>query len=126
MTYPRYTQVFPAVEQKREALENAFLEKQASIEQIAINELQRDKQQGIAFLTTYSSVAGETMLNEWKKLGEYIIVKYNDMVVKKETNGKYDLTPDGIAVPPQRDGFPTKYRKEIIEKTGDKYLIPSK
>ena len=125
MTYPRYQQVFPAVEQKREEIENAFLVKQASIEQIAINELQRDKQQGIAFLTTYSSVAGETMLNEWKKLGEYIIVKYNDMVVKKETNGKFDLTPDGIATPPQRDGFPAKYRKEIIERTGDKYLIPN-
>ena len=125
MTYPRYQQVFPAVEQKREEIENVFLAKQASIEQIAINELQRDKQQGIAFLTTYSSVAGETMLNEWKKLGEYIIVKYNDMVVKKETNGKFDLTPDGIATPPQRDGFPAKYRKEIIERTGDKYLIPN-
>ncbi len=125
MTYPRYSQVFPAVEQKREEIENAFLAKQASIEQIAINELNRGKQQGIAFLTTYSSVAGETMLSEWKKLGEYIIVKYNDMVVKKETNGTFDLTPDGIAVPPQRDGFPEKYRKEIINCTGDKYLIPN-
>jgi hypothetical protein len=64
------------------------------------------------------------MLSEWKKLGEYIIVKFNDMVVKKETNGRFDLTPDGIAAPPLRYGFPEKYRKTIIEKTGDKYIIP--
>lgn len=36
------------------------------------------------------------MLKEWKKLGEYIIVKFNDMVVKKGTNGKYDLTPPTV------------------------------
>lgn len=125
MTYPRYSQVFPAVEQKREEIENAFLAKQASFEQIALHELAQDKQKGIELLTAYSSVAAETMLTEWKQLGEYIIVKFNDMVVKKETNGRYDLTPDGIAAPPQRDGFPEKYRKTIIEKTGDKYLIPS-
>ena len=125
MTYPRYTQVFPAVEQKREALENEFLQKQASFEQIALHQLTQDKQKGIELLTAYSSLAGKNMLEEGKKLGEYIIVKYNDLVVKKETNGSYDLTPDGIAVPPQRDGFPNKYRQFIIEQTGDKYLIPN-
>lgn len=124
MTYPRYSQIFPAVEQKREEIENAFLDYQASFENHMLNILKNDKQWAIKLITTYSCNAGETMLSEWKKLGEYIIVKFNDMVIKKETNGKYDLTPDGIAAPPQRDGYPQKYRKEIIEKTGDKYLIP--
>ena len=124
MTYPRYSQIFPAVEQKREEIENAFLDNQARFENNMLNILKHDKQWAINLITTYSCNAGETMLSEWKKLGEYIIVKFNDMVIKKETNGKYDLTPDGIAAPPQRDGYPQKYRKEIIEKTGDKYLIP--
>jgi hypothetical protein len=124
MTYPRYSQIFPAVEQKREEIENDFLRKQEVFEQIALQELAQDKQKGIDLLTAYSSIAAETMLSEWKKLGEYIIVKFNDMVVKKETNGRFDLTPDGIAAPPLRYGFPEKYRKTIIEKTGDKYLVP--
>ena len=65
------------------------------------------------------------MMREWKSLGEYLIMKYNDQVVKKETSaGKWELTPDGICVDPERPGFPEKYREVLIRETGEKYSVP--
>ena len=52
-------------------------------------------------------------------------MKYNDQVVKKETSaGKWELTPDGICVDPERSGFPEKYREVLIRETGEKYSVP--
>ena len=52
-------------------------------------------------------------------------MKYNDQVVKKETSaGKWELTPDGICVDPERPGFPEKYREVLIRETGEKYSVP--
>ena len=64
------------------------------------------------------------MLNRWQQLAVYLIVKYNDMVVKPESNGKFEMTPYGLPVAPKRPGFSDKYKRELIKSTGDRYFIP--
>ena len=65
------------------------------------------------------------MMRRWKQLGEYLIVKFNDQAVKVEdSDGNYKLTPDGLAVPPQRPGFPEAFKATIVRETGDRYRIP--
>lgn len=59
-----------------------------------------------------------------EKLGEYLIVKFNDQAVKPEKDGKFELTPDGLGKAVERPGFNNSYREVIIKETGDKYLIP--
>jgi hypothetical protein len=57
-------------------------------------------------------------------LGTYLIVKHNDMVVKREKDGRFEMTPDGIAAPPIRPGFTEQYKAIIVSETADKYLLP--
>ncbi len=124
MTYPRYSQLFPSVLAAREELQDKFCSAQSAFESRVLSVLAKDAAAAADLLTSYSEGCGETMLRRWKQLGEYLIVKYNDQAVKVEKDGKFELTPDGIAVPPQRPGFSDKYKETIIRETGDKYLIP--
>ena len=118
MVYPRYKILFPELEKARDEFEKKELERQQSVENQALRETD-----AVEFLTAYSGKTAYRMMHAWKKLGEKIIVKFNDMAVKKEKDGKYEMTPDGLAVPPQRPGYPKEYWKKVLEETGDRYYV---
>lgn len=124
MTYPRYSQLFPALESVRNDLEKHYLSEQQAVEARALSLYEENKDKGIAFLTDYSTSCAQDMLSRWKTLGEYLIVKYNDQTIKPEKDGKYLRTPDGLGERPVRPGFNEQYKDIIIRETGDKYLIP--
>lgn len=124
MVYPRYSQLFPSLKEARQELENSYMSEQTKVEDKAQNLLQESPARAVAFLTDYSTQCAQRMMDRWMTLGKYLIVKYNDQAVKQEKDGKFELTPDGIATSPQRTGFNDNYKRIIIKETGDKYLIP--
>lgn len=125
MTYPRYSQLFPSVKAAREELESKYASQQAEIETQAKTLLSQDPARAKAYLTDYSAQCAKQMMNRWKQLGEYLIVKFNDQSIKPEKDGKYEMTPDGLGKAVERPGFNENYREVITKETGDKYLIPS-
>lgn len=125
MTYPRYSQLFPSVKAAREELESKYASQQAEIEAQAKTLLSQDPARAKAYLTDYSAQCAKQMMNRWKQLGEYLIVKFNDQSIKPEKDGKYEITPDGLGKAVERPGFNENYREVITKETGDKYLIPS-
>lgn len=125
MTYPRYSQLFPSVKAAREELESKYASQQAEIEARAKTLLSQDPARAKAYLTDYSAQCAKQMMNRWKQLGEYLIVKFNDQSIKPEKDGKYEMTPDGLGKAVERPGFNKNYREVITKETGDKYLIPS-
>ena len=64
------------------------------------------------------------MMQRWTALGQYLIVKYNDQVVRPEKDGRFLLTPDSLGQRPVRPGFNDAYKRTIIRETGNKYLMP--
>ncbi len=124
MVYPRYSMLFPSLEAARNELENDFLSRQAEVEKKALALYAENPAEAVAFLTSYSDDCSIDMMRRWERLSEYLIVKFNDMTIKPEKDGKFLLTPDGLAEPPIRPGFPDDYKKVLIEQTGDKYLMP--
>ncbi|MBP3228859.1 MAG: C69 family dipeptidase [Bacteroidaceae bacterium] len=125
MTYPRYSQLFPAVEKVRNEVEDGLIARQPQVEAEALALLARDEAAGRLFLDTYTNTAATMMLARWKELGEYLIVKFNDMAVKPQNeDGTYRMTDDGLAVFPQRPGFDEQQRAIIVRETGEKYLKP--
>lgn len=124
MTYPRYSQLFPSVESLREELENGYIARQPEVEQKALSLWKESRTKAVAYLNDYTSQTAMDMLARWRKLGEYLIVKFNDQAVKKEEGGKFKLTPDGIGAFPDRPGFDDQYRARIVKETGEHYLIP--
>ncbi len=124
MVYPRYSQLFPSLKAAREELETKFLSQQEQTEAEALRLLNEDSERARAYLTDYAASCASTMMNRWRKLGEYLVVKFNDQAVKPEKDGKFELTPDGLGKAVERPGFNESYKKRIIEETKDKYLIP--
>ena len=125
MTYPRYSQMFPSLKVTRDRLETSYFDRAKQIEGAAGKLFEHDPADAVKYLTSYSQQCSEEMMTAWLKLAEYQIVKYNDMVVKPEKDGKFELTPDGIAVPPVRPGFDEHQKSTIVRETGDKYLLPT-
>lgn len=124
MVYPRYSQMFPSLKSVRDSLENSYFKNQASVEAKAQQLYSSDKEAALKYLNNYSNTQAQQMLARWKQLATYLIVKYNDMAVKPEKDGKFLRTKTGIGVPVERPGYSNYSRKALIEQTGDKFLLP--
>ena len=119
MAYARYNQILVDAIVLQDQLEDGYLASQSQIEQKAKELLQVEKKQALAFLTDYSINAAQKALDEWKSLGEYIIVKYMDGVVKKEKDGEFIHNEYGGSQYPNRPVFDENYLRAIVNEKGD-------
>ena len=124
MVYPRYSLMFPSLEEVRDSLEKSYFEKQSEVERHAVELCNKNSQKAIEYLTGYSNNTAQQMLARWKQLATFLIVKYNDMAVKPTNAGKFLRTKTGLGAKVARPGFPEKVARELIKQTGDKYLVP--
>ena len=69
-----------------------------------------------AFLTDYSNTNAERVNASWKKLGEYLLVKYMDGNIKREANGKFVENGHGVPTGLIRAGYPVEFQREIATK----------
>ena len=115
----------PINSQTRDELQQKYLSEQADIDAQAQKLLAQNITDCRKFLTEYSVNTALQMLERWKELGTYLIMKFNDQVVKKEKDGKWELTEDGICVSTERPGYPEQYRQTIAKETGDRYMVPN-
>lgn len=117
MVYPRYSQLFPELKAVRDSLETSYFANQASIEKQAVDLYQTDKAAALKLLNNYSNAKADEMLASWKRLATRIIVKYNDMAVKKEKDGK-------LLQSVTRPGYPISFGRKLVKETGDWYAVP--
>lgn len=117
MVYPRYSQLFPELKAVRDSLETSYFENQTSIEKQAADLYQTDKAAALKLLNNYSNTKADEMLASWKHLATRIIVKYNDMAVKKEKDGK-------LLQSVTRPGYPASFGRKLVKETGDWYAVP--
>lgn len=125
MIYPKYSLVVDDMKRVQGQLETEIYNRSKSIEQEALASYAASPKRAIALLNDYTSESAENALAAWKQFGEYIIVKYNDLVVKPEKDGCFERTATGIGATVKRPGYPLEYRKRLVEETGDKYLVPA-
>ncbi len=117
MVYPRYSQLFPELKAVRDSLETSYFANQTSIEKQAADLYQTDKAAALKLLNNYSNAKADEMLASWKHLATRIIVKYNDMAVKKEKDGK-------LLQSVTRPGYPASFGRKLVKETGDWYAVP--
>ena len=117
MVYPRYAQMFVSLEAVRDSLDNSWLANQAAVEAKAAELMtQQGSEAAVKYLHDYSCQKGDEMIARWRQLATYLIVKYNDMVVKKENaDGTFQLSKHGIGERPVRPGYPKRYAKELVK-----------
>ncbi|MCI6550227.1 MAG: C69 family dipeptidase [Prevotella sp.] len=126
MVYPRYAQMFPSLKAVRDSLEASYFAQQKAVEDRAQALYQTDEAAAVKFLNDYSNEKAQQMLARWKQLAIYLIVKYNDMAVKPEKDGRFLRTKTGLGAKVQRPGYPNAFAKKLVESTGDKFVSPSK
>ncbi|MBQ4352942.1 MAG: C69 family dipeptidase [Prevotella sp.] len=125
MVYPRYSMLFPSLREVRDSLERRYFSLQQAVERKAIRLLAESNDgSGVEYLTQYSVDKAQDMLECWRNLATYLIVKYNDMAVKPEKNGKFQRTPEGLGADVARPGYSEKIARELIKQTGDRYAMP--
>ena len=122
MVYPRYSAMFPSLKQVRDSLEQSYFRLQPEIERKAqsLNGSERQK-----FLNDYTCQKADEMLSRWKELAFFLIVKYNDMAEKPDSNGVFLKGKYGLGQTVKRPGYPDRFRRALIRQTGEKFAIPS-
>lgn len=121
MVYPRYAQMFPSLKAVRDSLDANYAALQPTFEAQVLDLYKNDKAAALKKLNDYSNEKAAQMLSRWKTLATYLIVKYNDMVVKPEENGHFKRTKTGLGAPVERPGYPSSFAKKLINETKDKY-----
>ena len=122
MVYLRYNLLFPELKKVRDKLEKDFNSLQDEVESKAAS---MSKEEAVKYLSAYSHRVAGAMMDKWNQLAQLIIVKYNDMAVKRmDENGQYEKTPGGNPRPVLRPGYPEAFKRELIKQTGSRYKLP--
>lgn len=124
MIYPRYSMMFPSLKTVRDSLEASYFANQAAVEAKAKELYKDNKDAAIKYLNDYSNQKAQQMLARWRQLAFYLIVKYNDMTVKPEADGKFTRTKEGIGATVERPGYPEAFKEKLVKETGDKFEVP--
>ena len=125
MVYARFSLLYPDLEKRRTALEKSFFNQQQEVEAKALQLYGQDSKKAVAYLTDYSTAMADRMMEEWMQLAQFLIVKYNDNVVKPETDGVFLRTKDGLGAKVQSVGYPKATYERIIKETDDRFLVPT-
>lgn len=124
MVYPRYDLMMDDVRAVQNEIETTFNQAQEGIEAVAVKLLETDPAKAKEFLTNYTVMTAQSTHDAWKRLGEFLIVKYNDGVVKRVKDGKFERNSIGQPAGVIRPGYPKEFLEEYVKQTGDRYKIP--
>lgn len=123
MVYTRYNDMSEDMKKVQSYLEDSFRASQPQIEERVSEIYKQSKEEAVQHLTNYTNKLVNEGIAEWKKLGEFLMVKYIDGVIKQEENGQFKRNPYGLPSNPLRPGYSNEYYQKIIDQTGDKYKV---
>jgi len=122
--YLRYNETIKDIQKAQKELEDKFETYLPVIDQAAEG-LYKTGNPGKAreFLTQYSVNESNNMTARWKKLGEYLLIKYLDGNIKKEKDGQFERSETGMPIYPHFPEYPDWWYRIIVEQTGDHFKV---
>lgn len=110
--YSKYSYMMKDVKKVQSIWENKFNELVPNVDKIAANLPEATARD---FLTDFSCLQATSSTQAWKKLGEYLLVKYMDGNVKMEKDGKF--LQNEKAIPPDiiRPGYPEDFLRQMVK-----------
>ena len=124
MVYPRYSLMFPSLKQVRDSLDTAFARAQPEVEAEAVRLCAGDEQALAARMTDYSCQKAEQMMDRWRQLAYFLIVKYNDMVERPDRDGQFYYNEHGLGATVRRPGMPANFAREFNRHSKDRMKTP--
>ena len=104
-------------------LEDTYAQSQEGIESAALKLYQQNPAKAKEYLTNYTHMTAQTAVDSWKKLGEFLIVRYNDGAVKRMQNGQLQRPKTGNTAPLDRPGYSKEFLQELVKATGERYKM---
>ncbi|MBC7124778.1 MAG: C69 family dipeptidase [Bacteroidales bacterium] len=123
--YLRYDLIMKDVKKLQDELESKFEAYTPAVDAAAMKLWEYDSNLAIEFLTDYSVNTANSTVQKWNDLSNWLLVKYIDGNVKKESNGQFLRNPWGFPVSPSQPGYPDEWLRTIINETGDKFKEPN-
>jgi len=123
--YLRYDLMSADIKKVQQEMENYYASITPLVDKQAAKLFEQDKTEAIDFITNFSVNTANSLVAQWEKLFEFLLVKYIDGNVKQEENGifkwnKYNAVPARVENPE----YPDWWKKQVIDATGDKLLMP--
>jgi dipeptidase len=125
MCYSRYDMMSADAVKLQKELEGKYIAETATIDDAAKKLYENDVWKARDYLTKYSITAAQSTFMQWKKLSEFLLVKYMDGNIKNEKDGKFVTSEDGYPAGPKQPGYDDKWKKSVIQDTGVKLLVPA-
>ncbi|MCL2596850.1 MAG: C69 family dipeptidase [Paludibacter sp.] len=120
--YGKYSFMQPEIVKVQQQWDTHFNELASELDKTVSTLSQKDAQK---LLTESAIKQSEDLTNAWRKLGEYLLVKYLDGNVKAEKDGKF--VQNEAKIPPTiiRPGYPVEFLREMVKERPD-FRIKSK
>ena len=126
MAYNKYSFMIKDIRKVQKELEDHYLMMQPIIEKKAMEIAKAEGEaKAVEFITNYASNLANNMTAEWKRLGEYLLVKYIDGNVKLEKNGEF-VVENGLVAYPDQPGYSEDYYRTIHEGNYDHLKVPAR
>ena len=110
--YSKYSYMVPDIKKVQTKWENDFNSLVPAMDKVAIGMTEPDAR---VFLTNFSNAQAENSTQSWKKLGEYLLVKYMDGNIKKEKDGKFIQNESSIPPSIIRAGYPEEFLRKMVK-----------
>ena len=120
MAYHKYSYMIKDIRLVQKELENGFQEALPAIDKAAQELYNKDPKEAVKFLTWYSTTTADQTTERWKKLGEYLLVKYIDGNMKKEKDGKFMQNGYGLSEYPEFPGYDEEFYRNIVKSAGER------
>ncbi len=110
--YYRYSQMIPDIRRVQNAIEDTFEAEMPDLEKeiAAMN-----AGDAASRLNDYTASRTTDYTRRYKALGDYLFVKYMDGNVKREKNGEFERTPEGMPEYPMFPGYDERYYRSIAK-----------
>lgn len=120
LAYSRYSDMIKHINQKQDELENHFIADIRDMQSKVLKIYESNPQKMREYLTEYSNRAAKQVCEEWDRLFEYLLVKYNDGNVKQEKEGRFLKTNTEIpqCEDPEHPAYPERWYKMIVDDCG--------
>ncbi|MCW3804636.1 dipeptidase [Plebeiibacterium marinum] len=118
--YARYNYMVEDIKKVQKELEDKFAINQQAIEQAARNLYDLDPKLAKDFLTDYTLNQSSLTVTRWKKLGEFLMIKYLDGNLHPEEGGKFLRNEHGNPAHAEFPGYDQNFYKKIADETGDR------
>jgi dipeptidase len=113
----RYSDMFPYIRAEKDRLEEKYIAMTDGVDAAAKTLLAKDPQLAIEFLTDYSVNTANATVTDWKKLYEFLFMRYMDGNVKEPNPGQQNPKY-------KQPGYGENWYRKVIEETGERYKVP--